>query len=654
MKKNRILNFQILLFFAMLLPLISFSQVAVKWNKQFTSTIQWQEVTTLGNLIVSSGEGLLGIDSETGKIKWNKTKLSNISRDLFEELPNSPFFSIKDNSTFYLIDQFTGDEVFSSSKAGIAKVNEYFLLYNSDAILVAGQDANNNPIIVSVKMSDGSLSWSMNDKFDRIIAVNELGNDELLLVTLFNIYKLKASTGKTIWKKPTSDEAASVDKLGALGKLMKEAANNMTDLVNIDLRFYRKPDGTVFYLGSQQESPFTTISTSENPIMKYTSRYMSYNISDGSKVWDRYLEVNGKLGFVDFTENGLMILPDDGNRSKINLFDYQTKDGKWGNKGRGISIKGGIYNYMKSNDGVLLVSQTSSNDFLNYLDPKAGVITFEDPVKIRGSVVGIVPLSSSILYITDQSMNILDQSKGLLKWKNNIATSPNLTAEYEGKIYAFDLSSGIIKTIDKKTEEVIELSKTPIFFQGKESPRQLEVLEDGIFLNSDQNVAKVKFDGTTEYVKYYPAPREEGWKRALLYASAARALLISAQSHLISGSIATIQRDVAKKDLATAGFISQVGNAYSNLGTAASSYANEAFRRANARITATKSGRDFMFIMSQQDKEIVLLKVSKITGQAEGQVALGNDRTPNYAVDDITGQIYYLTGNNKITSYKAN
>ena len=651
MRKNYGLNFNALLLVTMLFPFIIFGQVAVKWNKQFTTNVQWQEVTSLGNLIISSGEGLLGIDSETGDVKWSKSKHANISRDLYEELPDSPFFSIENKNSFYLIDQFTGDEVFNSSKAGIAKIKDYFLLYNSEAILVAGDDANGDPVMVSVKMSDGSLSWSMNDEFGRIIAVNELDNDELLIVTLFNNYKLNASTGEIIWKKTTSKEAAQVDKLGAFGELMKTAANNMTDLVDIELRYYRKPDGDVFYLGSQQERPLTTTTSSGNPIMKYTNNYMAYNMSDGSMVWDDDLEVKGMLGHVDFTENGIIVLPDDGNRTKINLFDYQTKSGKWGKKGRGIRIKGGIYDYMSSNDGILLVSQTSNNDFLNYLDPKAGVITFDKPVKVAGSVVGIVPLSTSILYITTQSMNILDQNTGLLKWKKSIQTNPDLTAQFDGKIYAFDLNSGTIKTIDKETEQVIELSTTPISFQGKEAPRRLEVMGDGIFLNSDQNLAKVNFDGTIAYVEYYPAPREASWKRALLFAEAARATLISAQSHYIAGSIAKVERDIATTDQITAGAVGQVGDAYSNLGTYASSYAGEAFRAANARINATKSGRDFMFIMSKRDTEIVLLKVSKITGKIEDQIALGKDRQPNYAVDDITGQVYYLIEKNRITSY---
>ena len=185
-------------------------------------------------------------------------------------------------------------------------------------------------------------------------------------------------------------------------------------------------------------------------------------------------------------------------------------------------------------------------------------------------------------------------------------------------------------------------------------PRQLEIVEDGVILNSDQNLAKINFDGTLEYVEYYPAPREAGWKRALLYAEAARATIISAQSHYISGSLAKAGQEIGKKDQKTAGAVTQIGNAYSDLGNVASSYARSAFKRANARINATKTARDFMFIMSMRNKEVVLLKVSKITGKIEGEITLGNDREPNYSVDDITGQVYYLKNNNEFISYQVN
>ena len=654
MKKNFSSKFKALLLVALFFPLIIFGQVEVKWNKQLTSNIRWQEVGSLGNLIVCSGETLMGINTETGDITWSKTEHANLAKGQYRELPNSPFFTIDNNDAFYLIDQFSGDEVFNSAKAGIAEIKDYFLLYNSDAILVAGKNAGGDPVMLSVKMSDGSLSWTMNEKFGRIIAANELGNDELLIVTLFNNYMLNASSGNIIWKEVNSKEAAQIDKLGGFGNLMKAAVENMASDMDIQLNYYSKPGGNVFYLGSQQERQSSMTSSSGEPNINYTNNYMAYKISDGSLVWEKDLEVKGMLGHVTFMENGLLVLPDDGNRTKINLFDYQTKLGKWGKKGRGITIKGGVYDYLDSGSGILLVSRTSSNNFLNYLDPNAGVITFDKPVKVEGSVVGIVPLANSILYITTYSMNILDYNSGLLKWKKSIMTNPELTAEYNGKIYAYDKRSGIVKIIDKETEQVKDLSTTALDFQGKEAPRRLEVMEDGIFLHSDQNVAKIDFNGAIKFIEYYPAPRESGWKRALLYAEAARAAYISAESYYVAGSMANIEEDARKESQVTGELVSQIGDAYGDLGDAAASYAVTALKQANSRMKATKAGRDFMFIMSKKDKDIVLLKVSKITGKIEGEIALGKDREPNYAVDDITGQVFYLLGDNELTSYQVN
>lgn len=647
-------SFKLFFLLSMLSPLIQFAQVAVKWDKQLPTEILWQEVTTLGNLIVSTREELIGVHTETGEIVWSSRNHGNLSRAAFEELPNSPFFTITANNTLHLIDQFSGKEVFNSANAGLQDIASYYLLYNSDIILVAGTDQNEEPLMVSVKMSDGNMSWSMKEKFGGIIAVNELENQELLVVTLFNNYKLNADSGEIIWKNTNSKENDQLENMGKLGSMFKDAIANVAQDLDIRINYYRPEESEVFYLGTQKEGQSGMTTTSGTPKIKYTSKYNAYNINDGSLLWNEELEVKGALSKVSFLNNGLLVLPDDGNRTKINLFDYQTQEGLWGKKGRGINIKGGVYDYLDSGDGILLVSRTDNKDFLNFLDPTAGAITFDKPVKVAGTVVGIVPLAKSILYITTESMNILDQNAGTLKWKKSIQTSPNLTAEHEGKIYAFDHNSGMIKVVDMATEQLTDLSKDYLQFEGKESPRQLEIMEDGIFLHSDQNVAKYNFDGSLSFQEYYAAPKEAGWKRALLYAASVRAAYIGAASYYVSGSMAAVEDDIRKEDSLTGEVVSQIGNAYGELGNAVSSYAIEAFTRANTRRKATIEGRDFMFIMSKKDKNVVLFKVSKITGEIEGEINLGKDREPIYAVDDITGQVYYQTSGTELTSYLVN
>ena len=52
------------------------AQVEVKWQNELPANIYWQEVTSLGNLIVSSGNQLSGINTETGEPIWSKPELA--------------------------------------------------------------------------------------------------------------------------------------------------------------------------------------------------------------------------------------------------------------------------------------------------------------------------------------------------------------------------------------------------------------------------------------------------------------------------------------------------------------------------------------------------------------------------------------------------
>jgi hypothetical protein len=88
------------------------------------------------------------------------------------------------------------------------------------------------------------------------------------------------------------------------------------------------------------------------------------------------------------------------------------------------------------------------------------------------------------------------------------------------------------------------------------------------------------------------------------------------------------------------------------MGDAAADFAKASFQQANKRFKATLTGRDFLMILTQNEKAIELVKVDKNTGKISGRVDLGRDRSPEYAVDDVTGQIYLKTAQTMISSYK--
>ena len=93
------------------------------------------------------------------------------------------------------------------------------------------------------------------------------------------------------------------------------------------------------------------------------------------------------------------------------------------------------------------------------------------------------------------------------------------------------------------------------------------------------------------------------------------------------------------------------GEAYAQLGDAATDFARQSFKRANARFKATSDGRDFIIILSQVEKGNALLKINKETGEVMGEISLGKERNPIYAVDDITSQVYLNTDPITIKSF---
>ncbi len=633
--------------------LISWSihaQEKATWKRDFGSPVLWQEVTALGNLIVCTQGALNGVDSETGSIIWSKPEFGGIPQEAYNEVAGSPYITVDKGGNITLLEPFNGEIIFDSNQAGVGEIESYYFLFSVNGILIAGDKKGfSDPIMLMVDMSTGKVRWNIEEKFGRIIAANELSNKEILIVTLFQVYKINADSGDIIWKNATSADVEKMEGMGALGGALKAMAENMTQDMEFNIYFYKHPEKDVFYLGSENQNQSSMGSTNT---VTYTNNYTAFNISDGSRVWNVPLEMKGKVGQVAFDKKGLIILPNDGGSTAINMFDYTSQNGLWGKKGRGIRIKGGVYDYIETEKGYLLVTTNGNYTFLNVLDANAGMMTFDKPVKVDGHVVGIVTTPEGILYITTEELNILHPLTGGLLFPKSVKTKPELTTEKGDIIYAFDTKTDGIIAIDKTAGTAQTLTSTPIRFEGREEPVGMELSDMGIFIHSDQNVAMVDFSGKIVFQNYFPAPRESGLKKALLYAQAVRAAYIGANAYYAAGALQNAAPQVSEEDAVAGAMVQGFGQAYEELGDAAADYTVQAFKQANQRFKATAGGRDFMIILADKDKSNALIKVSKSTGKEEGYIDLGKDKNPIYCVDDITSQVYQRTAPTEVTSYK--
>ncbi len=640
----------------LVLAVVSNAQnVSVAWEKDFAYPINWQKVSAFGHYLVGTGNGLLYVDQDSGKVLWSKPEFKNLLESDVSQVGNSPLISVNQGTTITMIDPFSGESQFDSKKAGISEIKDQMILYNSNAILVSGRTYSKKDVLVLSSLSSGKIIWKLEDDFGRFITASDISNSEILVVTVFNNYKIDAHSGELIWKNDTSGANKDLDKAGGFGALMKEMASNVAQDMDFNIQFYKNPFEPIFYIASEKEgrAPTRGFSTSvSNGEPAYHTTYTAFSLNDGSRIWKKDLDINGKMGQLFFDKKGMVILPDDGLNTKINLFDYQTQEGLWGKKGRGVKVKGGIYDFIEVENGLILISKKPNNkNFITFLDLKSGSLVFDKPIKINGEVLFGEITPSGLLYMTTSEVNILDISSGKTTIDNEILTSPSLIDQNEDVLYAFDNSSSTIKLLDKKTGVVSKLGNK-ITFEGKESPSSIRMRDNGVLVSASQNLALIDYSGKTTFHTYLEAPREPGILRALRYAKAIRAAYIGAVSY--SGALAyqSAANDISKEDQVTGAIVSDLGNVFKEIGDQATDFAKKSWELANKRFSATKEADNYVVILSQVEKNNYLMKVNKNTGEIESRISLGKDRKPAYVMDGVTGIVFYQTSTNEISSYK--
>jgi hypothetical protein len=452
--------------------------------------------------------------------------------------------------------------------------------------------------------------------------------------------KIKSKTGDVIWSVDNSSEAEQISKMGAFGNLLKNVAEAASEGMEIKLDFNMHPSRKYFIIGSEQRDENQSMSsTNGNTIVTFTSTYSAYDISNGQMIWEKPIEVKGQLGLTTWINNNLLVLPQGAQNSRVNLFSMEDGNGLWGKKGRGITIKGGIYDYTPTEEGMLVITTRNEKHFLNYLDTKNGLFTFDKTIKVKGHVGYTLTTDNGILYATAEEMNIVNTGTGDLLWDKDLKTHYKLVNQNGNHLYTYDYKSGAVVSVNLDSGAIDMAATEPVRFGENESPNTLELRKKGILLSSDQNFAMYDYNGTLLFQKYYASPREEGWKRALLFAGTIYAGYVSAVSTMTSGAL---QQAGAQYGLDTVEgqTFAELGAAYNEMGRSAGSAAGLAFNAANKRFKATKEARNYCMVLTKGENGIELLKINKDTGESESSIPLGKNRKPNYAIDLVEGEVF--------------
>jgi hypothetical protein len=663
----------------------SFSQpkTAPAWSAKFKSAINWQRVHSLGYLVVSTNDGLYGVNPADGKILWENKTYPALDPAMMQEVEGTEFLAISykadPNAKIpmqAIIEVSGGKVLFDSQKEGIGVLSRHVLPL-SGRLLVVGVKAGSSlaHMIATLFMYDiasGKQLWVNADLFKPEAAGKgllgkmqamgqqlgalqkltseplELDGENMIITHPSFAMKLKSSTGELVWK------------------------NKLTPSTKAMVLFSPYKKGVTYVateVESNQGSGFTTTSGAQGnqPKKFYTNLYYAFDSNSGNPLWKEPAKENDYLNQVIMHENGIIICPRSSQKPTINLVNYETGATTWGNKGKGVKAQGSVVSYITTEKGILITTafdnawnSGAEEYYLNILDPNTGTLKYEKSVKLKGDLVRSEIVPKGLLFVTTREVNILDVNSGSLLWPNSIDAGSSITSDKvrpfptgdkDGKLFVYSPKESSAFEVDKQAGTNRKFTIAKVDFQGKEVPNSIDVGNDGILLYSEQNVMKIGLDGTMKYSKYYAAPREPALVRALLAASAIRAAYIGAAASTYSAAFS--QAAAQSKDATTKAVGNQMAQGFGELGKAGFAYSSQAMKQFNARYKASQSTPGFVMMMTKQEKKgNQLIQVSKTSGEIVSAIDIKNDKEPEYDVDQVYNHVYYRPTPNEITCYK--
>jgi outer membrane protein assembly factor BamB len=627
----------------------SASAVDPAWSVNFEGAIVWQQVTTLGDLIVATTEGVHAVEAQSGQIRWSLPELGNLRQGSFEELVGSPLMVVDDgqaDSRTVILNMLNGTLVFDSRAENLTQIAARYILPRNGSLLVAGFEVGNpSPTLFLYDINDGSRLWKsdamtsgMGGFLQVLMAAAivmadvspvqsppfELDDGTFILGAMGNLYRFDHESGEPLWK--------------------TQFAGGRFELTRTEQR----PD--IVYAGAEEtDDNFTT------------TQYQGFRIADGSTVWKRPVRFSKPMNSLIMPlASGMIISEGDSDKGRLKLLDYDTGESLWGRRGRGIEIKGQVLDYAFTEVGLLLTTGYDSiwtnrdTEYLVYvLDTDAGAMRFEDPLEVRGRMLSTELTEHGLLYVTTHEINVFDPATGSLRNGHALRSKDPLAWGWNGKLlYGFNPSDGLVHRLDAASGRISAVTTQPFEFDDKDRARALDFTDEHVVVMGRQTIAGFAPDGSLGFSAHYPAPRNPAWLQGLAWAAGIRAGMASAAAGLYSAAAASAAAEsgegTIERELATGlsqGF-GQLQQGYQGL-------AGDYIEFARRRYQASAQSRDFVFMLTRSDdRNITLAQVSKRNGEILNAIDLGGDKEPNYQVDDIENQIFYQIGNSMIVSYR--
>jgi len=602
----------------MLLTLFGFSNVSnaennPKWKTKFTKEIEWMKVTDAGTFVVSTEDGLYGINPEDGTVIWKNEELKKLIVETYEPLAGTPFIIItpgaqpakpkKGLAAFainlskgyvVIINSLDGVVACDTRTLGMSNLLAEYSLPELNAIIFSG--------IKGIKMMDkrsctifydfntNTMVWEKESSIDCFIEPKVIDQDNFIATGTTGYSIISTKTGEVKYKKEIK----------------------FKDVVLKPKMVFNKDKSVVYFVNKKFGN--------------------AYKVSDGTTLWKTPIEMDDPATHVFVDDRGIYIAVP----KTINLYDYNTGEPKWGKDG--IKLFDPMVDYVFTEKGLGIQMGDDGKYSVNLLNYDTGKPLVKKAVKLKAPAVDLRMVPKGLLYRSSLELNILDAETGEPSFAKSIKfKAPVVAIDKDDHTYLFsgpqyyDFNN---QTCEYTTNTIANT------FEGKETPNGIEVRDTGILLKSEQNLSMYDLNGKLIYHVFNKAPGI-----SLAAKIALGAVSVAATAVMVASASASGFEKGANGNYATAN-----SNNNSRMADGMGGVATAGFKAMGKRFKASKQADGFVTMLTQLDKGVGVVKVNKDSGKTENEVVF-DEKEPVYELDELGSMLYFKSGKSELLGY---
>lgn len=593
------------------------------------SKINEMTLTVGGVLVVATNDGLAGIKPEESKPIFTFNNFGKLKPEETEFIPGSPYIVVSQGA--------------NSKFAGLAKTKRAVIDYVQGKVIFNSDDDQWNQIYTcNVVLPENKLIVS---------GIQKVGTREEKMSPKVAVYNLNTSK---------LDYSFFLNEPGKVG-ISKDFSITGTPYLLKDMLIIPTAQGLIAKSHSGEDVwrnkikgiNWLVANETEKEIYGFETTSNGKNTrihkigSNGEELWEDDRKVKGIVSKFEILPQGLAVVSNvtggssvlsAKSESKITMFDAKTGEDLWA---KAPKTKGYVQHFYTMDDGILFGIYSGGVNKISY----DGKTLFKKPLKTGENILTMAETPQGLIYITSEDANIVNLQTGEEVWKKPLKykNTSSVASTFDRENNRYLIAAGeTLYAIDAASGKVSELSK--IKFDEKESPNNIQIRNNNIFLSSSQNLMSLNSNGSKNFHGYYKSPGKSGFMKIVGGVVAAASLVATvstaaaAGANRGSGSMNNLRsyNDYGKD-------AKRASDMFANISSAS-------FKMMSQRFKASSATENSQFILTKLKSGVGLVVVNKDSGSVEKEILL-KDKKPEYKVDEFGGFLYYKANDKTIYAY---